>query len=133
MGAVRSQPRIFLLCFLPGRLFCFLGPIGQHFISELANLFHGARFRFLSGAAFGHGLIDQVRNAEQASAQVRTVRETLIQTLLRGLPAARAVSCQSRPARFKLPRVAPSRQSTAALGLAQHRRTSLPYNSFAVR
>jgi len=43
-------------------------------------LFNGAGFGFMRGAAFGHRLIDEVGDAQQALAQARTVGETLIET-----------------------------------------------------
>jgi len=66
----------------PGIPFGFLGPIGEQFISQLADLLNGAGFGFMRGAALGHRLIDHIGDAQQALAQARTVGETLIETLL---------------------------------------------------
>lgn len=57
--------------------------MAQHFISQLADLFDGSNFGFMSGAALGHGLIDHIGDAEQPATQVRTMGETFIQTWLR--------------------------------------------------
>jgi len=75
-----DELRVFLLGLEPGILLGFLGPIGEQFISQLADLFNGAGFGFMRGAAFGHRLIDEVGDAQQALAQARTVGETLIET-----------------------------------------------------
>jgi hypothetical protein len=43
-------------------------------------LFDGPSFSFVRRTAFGHGLIDQIRNHEQTPAQMRASRQALIQT-----------------------------------------------------
>lgn len=75
-----DQFRIFRLRLEPKPWLRFLGPILQDFLAQFANLLNGSRFGFMSGASFSHGLIDHIRDHEQAPAQVGARGETLIQT-----------------------------------------------------
>jgi hypothetical protein len=60
----------------------FFGPLGQHFVPQLAELFDGPRFGLMGCAPFGHRLIDEVGQAQQALPQARVMSKTLVETRL---------------------------------------------------
>jgi len=79
--SVVNEVGVFLLGLEPGLRFGFLGPIGEKFISQLADLLNGTRLGFMGRAAFSHRLVDHIGDDQQALAQARTIGETLIQAL----------------------------------------------------
>jgi hypothetical protein len=67
--SIRPQARIGLLRLFSSCLLGFLSPIGQHFISQLADLADCASFGFMGCAALGHCAINHVGNLQQAASQ----------------------------------------------------------------
>jgi hypothetical protein len=58
-----------------------LCPLGQDFLTQLADFLDGALLRLVGSASLRHCLIDHVGDSQKTLAQARMIGQALIQTL----------------------------------------------------